>query len=481
MTKMTDNQLDQLFREKASGHTMNPAIESWQAIAAKTAVNQAVLLKKAGLLWKLLSIGLATTLVSTVAVYEWADFNKEQQLAETIQTQQPLPVVESQTPIADRAQVNSTEPVNNAVNQQINSVTGQSTETHQVNKPHKTESHENKSLVSNISKEKRIIAEKSNQKPQNNQSVPSIAIANNDAAKTIPLETIQAITTESNEAQIADKKEPTDVNDAGLSQQETIATKKVVVNDSKSTATIDPSSPGHIKSVEAEQETKSGSRFFVSAITNYGISHRMVGGIAKLHLIPSEKEKPGAAIGGGVHVGVKLNDRWELRTGASWQRLSQNISIAYKELDPKEPELTYIATSAGAVLVPSISKDMTLIGKQNFSYLHVPLLADYNFGNNKTKLALTFGPGMNFLLQHKMALATMKGDDKYIVNDIKGLRKTHMDFSAGLTLKRAITQRWELTAGPMFRCAVLPASNKDWEVKYRPWSAVLNLGLNYNF
>jgi hypothetical protein len=216
-------------------------------------------------------------------------------------------------------------------------------------------------------------------------------------------------------------------------------------------------------------------------------------------------EKPLTSYSVGMNVRYKVAKRWKIQSGvymSEMGQISNNVVVNKQPSHAVANKNTYdINTSAGNIQVEDngdevigklaennkkptrggidgYSSDIQADFVQNFEYIEVPLLINYNVINRKVSMNISGGVSTNFLYN---SYTYIEDNDKYYNLNSRYDNMKNVNYSGvvGIELEYPIVTRLNFNLQPTFRYSL--NSITDNSQKVYPYSFGIYTGLRYSF
>ncbi len=165
-----------------------------------------------------------------------------------------------------------------------------------------------------------------------------------------------------------------------------------------------------------------------------------------------------------------FNYTYDFKTQATYVNVDQGYNWFY--------------TSAGilnfhAYLSDTLLQNALLKSKMKFSYLSIPLHAEYDFSPS---IFMNIGMNISFLIGKDLQMQAIDytGDFDFQAGDIQHLHSYNLNIIIGLGFRQAINKNMSFIINPAFR-ASLTTLNDQATVKSYPYTVGLSAGLRYYF
>jgi hypothetical protein len=234
---------------------------------------------------------------------------------------------------------------------------------------------------------------------------------------------------------------------------------------------------------------KKRSPFFIEGFISPEISYRALATNVK-YGIPdygktyfNNKEKADFTFSTGISGGFGITGNIVLRSGLFYSRYTLKFKTEAIHLLNTGFDGSLIYTSSGPVnltLSPSdsLSNESLIKSSLNFSYINIPLIAEFHFRNN---YFLDLGLSFNMLVGQNMnwQAEDYDGDFSDTFGDpLDGLEKGIVSMIVGIGTEKKISHNLSLIINPSLRIS-LNSINNTAPVKSYPYSWGLNAGLRY--
>jgi hypothetical protein len=199
----------------------------------------------------------------------------------------------------------------------------------------------------------------------------------------------------------------------------------------------------------------------------------------------NKAERPDFSFSAGISGGVRITNRFILKSGAYYSRYSIKLKTYAFNVINNGSDGYLVYTSSGPVNIKLISSDSlsneSLIKSSiNFSFVNVPVIAEFNLGNN---YFINLGFNLNMLVGQNMNWQAENYDGNFsetAADPIDGLEFGSLSMTIGLVKEKFITRQLSILLNPSVRIN-LTSLNNSVPVKSYPYSWGLNSGLRYYF
>jgi len=230
--------------------------------------------------------------------------------------------------------------------------------------------------------------------------------------------------------------------------------------------------------------------------------------------IKNIREKESWTTGGGVKLGFQINKNWSIETGLQYTKSEitarhliqkqynaaseiQNSSgdfeneFAFLLVTPMgdvESDVT-LSRSAMSTAIPDQLVYIPVESNQKISFLGIPILAKYRFGNETFRLGLKGGVLANFILDADVEISTvdtpfpnLRHRKHRISNktELENLKTTTINWLAGVEAEVKLNDKMYFLFEPSFSKNISPIFEKN-NVKTYPLMANVKVGVNYLF
>ena len=233
--------------------------------------------------------------------------------------------------------------------------------------------------------------------------------------------------------------------------------------------------------------------------------------ISKIKSIP---EKESWTTGGGVKLGFQFNKNWSVESGLQYSKSeitarhriqkqyntaseTQNATGDFENefalllitpMGDVESDVTLSRPSANPI-VDQLSFNIPVESNQKISFLGIPILAKYSFGNERLRFGLKGGVLTNFILNADVEISAVDApfpnlrhrrnriSNKTELNDLKS---TTINWLAGIEAEVKLNDAMYFSLEPSFSKSISPIFEKN-QVKTYPMMANVKVGVNYLF
>jgi len=199
----------------------------------------------------------------------------------------------------------------------------------------------------------------------------------------------------------------------------------------------------------------------------------------------NKAERPDFTFSAGISGGLNITDRLKLKTGVYYSRYSFKLKTESFNLINTSSNGYLAYTSSGQVNITlissdSLSKESFIRSSVNFSFIVVPVIAEFRFRNN---YYFDLGLNLNMLAGQNMNWQAEDYDGYFsetAADPIDGLEFGSLSMTLGIGKEKYITRQLSVLVNPSVRVN-LTSLNKTAPVKSYPYSLGLNAGLRYYF
>lgn len=230
--------------------------------------------------------------------------------------------------------------------------------------------------------------------------------------------------------------------------------------------------------------------------------------------IKNIQEKESWTIGGGFKLGFQINKNWSVESGLQYTRSEitarHRIQKQYNTANETQNALGDFENDFALLLVTpmgDVESDVTLAraatsnaipdqlvfipveSNQKISFLGVPILAKYRFGNETFRFGIKGGFLTNFILDADVGISTvdapfpnLRHRRHQISNktELKNLKSTTINWLAGIEAEVKLNDSMYFSFEPSFSKSISPIFEKN-NVKTYPLMANVKVGVNYLF
>jgi len=253
-------------------------------------------------------------------------------------------------------------------------------------------------------------------------------------------------------------------------------------------AYLSPDQPGGLTTAENSQRH---THFFIEGYVSPEISYRALSVNSKYSMPDYGKsyfnkaERPDFTFSAGISGGFRITDKLILKSGAYYSRYSFKFKTDAFNLINTGTGGNLVYTSSGPVNITfissdSISKESLIKSSISFSFVNIPVIAEFHFGNN---YFINLGLNLNILTGQNMNWQAEDYDGNFLetaADPIDGLEFGSLSMTAGIGEEKYITRQLSVLINPSVRIN-LTSLNKTAPVKSYPYSLGLNAGLRYYF
>ncbi len=234
----------------------------------------------------------------------------------------------------------------------------------------------------------------------------------------------------------------------------------------------------------------------------------------RIDKINSTKEQESWTTGGGVKLGFQINKNWSIESGFQYSKSeitarhriqkqynnaseTQNTAGDFENefalllitpMGDIESDVTLSRTAANPI-VDQLSFNIPVESEQKISFLGIPILAKYSFGNERFRFGLKGGILTNFILDSDVEISavdaplpSLRHRRNRISNkaELKNLKSTTINWLAGIETEMKINDSMYFSFEPSFSKSTSPIFEKN-KVKTYPMMANVKVGVNYLF
>ncbi len=265
---------------------------------------------------------------------------------------------------------------------------------------------------------------------------------------------------------------------------------------------------------------KLGSKFYTGIFGSRNLGKRTIladdSNISqtRINKIRNIRERESWTTGGGFKLGFQINKNWSIESGLQYTKSeiiarhliqkqyssaneTQNISGDFENdfalllvtpMGDIESDVT-LTRSAMSSAIPDQQVFIPVESKQKISFLGVPILAKYRFGNERFRLGVKGGFLTNFILDADVEIGTV---DAPIPNlrhrrhqisnktELRNLKSTTVNWLAGVEAEVKLNDAMYFSFEPSFSKSISPIFEKS-KVKTYPMMANVKVGVNYLF
>ncbi len=199
----------------------------------------------------------------------------------------------------------------------------------------------------------------------------------------------------------------------------------------------------------------------------------------------NQAERPDFTFSAGISGGFGITDKLILKSGVYYSRYSYTMKTEAFNLIKTGSNGYLVYTSSGAVNITlissdSLSKESFVKSSIDFSFVNVPLTAEFHLRNN---YFLDIGLNLSMLAGQNMNWQAEDYDGNFSdtsADQIDGLEFSSLSMKIGLGKEKYLTRQLSVLINPSVRIN-LTSLNKTVPVKSYPYSLGLNAGLRYYF
>jgi hypothetical protein len=231
--------------------------------------------------------------------------------------------------------------------------------------------------------------------------------------------------------------------------------------------------------------------FFIEGNVTPELSYRVLSVNTKYSLPDYGKsyfnkaERPDFTFSAGISGGFSITDKLILRSGVYYSRYSFKLKTEGFNLINTGSNGYLAYTSSGQVNITlissdSLSKESFIRSSVNFSFINVPVIAEFRFRNN---YFLNVGLNLNMLVGQNMNWQAQDYDGNFsdtAADPIDGIEFGSLSMTVGLGKEKYITRQLSVLINPSVRINLTTLNNVA-PVKSYPYSLGLNAGLRYYF
>lgn len=230
--------------------------------------------------------------------------------------------------------------------------------------------------------------------------------------------------------------------------------------------------------------------------------------------IKNIREKESWTTGGGLKLGFQINKNWSIESGLQYTKSeitarhliqkqynaaseTQNSSGDFENefalllvtpMGDVESDVT-LSRSAMSTAIPDQLVYIPIESNQKISFLGVPILAKYRFGNERFRLGVKGGVLTNFILDADVEINTvdtpfpnLRHRRHRISNktELKNLKTTTINWLAGVEAEVKLNDKMYFSFEPSFSKSISPIFEKN-NVKTYPLMANVKVGVNFLF
>jgi len=228
----------------------------------------------------------------------------------------------------------------------------------------------------------------------------------------------------------------------------------------------------------------------VSSLNSPGSAGRSFSSVANpereiVEDLSSAPIKSNISLSYGVNFGLKLSERWTVKSGLQYgnYRSSSQSSTVIRDVNsdeflPYHGASSTVEVSDGKILNVTSTYNLN----NNFEILSVPVFATYKLLNTKFGVGLVAGATADFILSN-----TITGSSEQIKaisfnnNDKKSYKNTFASGTIGLELSYDINKHYGLTLTPLYKKALMDVTTNSANFSSTPAFASVNMSFQYIF
>ena len=235
----------------------------------------------------------------------------------------------------------------------------------------------------------------------------------------------------------------------------------------------------------------------------------------RIDKIKSIQEKESWTTGGGLKLGFQINKNWSIESGLQYTKSEitarhriqkqynaaseiQNSSGDFENefalllvtpMGDVESDVTLTRTAMSTAIPDQLLFNIPVESNQKISFLGIPILAKYRFGNERFMLGLKGGVLTNFILDSDVEISTVDAPFPNLRHrrhrisnktELKNLRSTTINWLAGVEAEVKLNDAMYFSFEPSFSKSISPIFEKN-NVKTYPLMANVKVGVNYLF
>lgn len=266
---------------------------------------------------------------------------------------------------------------------------------------------------------------------------------------------------------------------------------------------------------------KVDSRFYLGVYGSRNLGQRSI--IAddsnlsqiRINKIKNIQEKESWTTGGGLKLGFQINKRWSVESGLQYtkseitarHRIQKQYNVASEiqnssgdfendfalllvtPMGDVESDITLTRSSTSNAIPDQLLFNIPVESKQRISFLGIPILAKYRFGNESFRVGVKGGILTNFILDADVEISAVDApfpNLRYRRNrinnktELRNLKSTTINWLVGIEAEARINDVMYFSFEPSFSKSLSPIFEKN-SVKTYPLMVNVKVGVNYLF